>query len=69
MTTTPTPTVPPAGTVLYTTEEAGAVAPNLTRPLPADGSAPPLVLHAHGAAYQLSLIVHHRTRAGGYADV
>lgn len=61
--------VPAGGTVLYTTEDAGAIAPSLTRPLPADGSAPPLVLRAHGATYQLSLVVHHRHKTGGFTHV
>ena len=57
-----------AGTVLYTTEEGGAP---ITRPLPADGSAPPLVVHDQGRLYQLALVVHHRhkTPTGGYAHV
>jgi len=39
--------------------------------LPADGSAPPLVLRDGGRLYQLSLVIHHRhkTPAGGYAHV
>lgn len=53
-------------TVLYTTEEDGEP---ITREMGADGGAPPLTMIRDGMLYQLSLVVHHSTPAGGFTDV